>query len=199
MKYKFLATSLLVFFMSNNVSAFFNPFSWFGGNETINGAASITNKKFTKHLTVNGAFDANEIETEDLTINGAAKISNSQIKGTLDISGSLNINSSSIDKQVNIHGKIDGSNVTFKNKIISYGIIELNNSIAHDIIIENVKKGRVILKGKTTINGVIRFKSNKGKVYISDETTITGGIEGGEVIKNSDKKITKIEPIISQK
>lgn len=186
-----------VFLASLNVNAFFNPLSWLCGDETINGAASIKDKRFTKLLTVNGAFDAEKIETEDLKINGAANISNSKIHGTLDVSGSLNIDSSSIEKQSTIHGSISGTSSTFKDKINAYGLVELDNSTSCDINIESAKEGKVILKGKTTINGTIRFKSNKGKVYISAETTITGGVEGGEIIRNENQKISKTGPIIA--
>lgn len=135
----------------------------------VNG--SIKGQKLKcKILDINGLFNGEFVEAEEVSVLGTFMGNKINISGKTSIFGLLNVSESSFaDITVN------GENIILK------------NSTANNIYVKkNTSKGtsqELTLAGKSTISGDVTFESGKGIINLSKDAKILGKITGAEINK----------------
>ena len=151
----------------------------------VNGSAELKSSKF-QFLIVNGALNFKDlIVSNTIEINGAANGENIESHNLI-VAGSLEGYRIKVTKGT-VSGYLHAHNSDFEELEFDSKNIILNNSMARNIIFKSSKnkvKQKLVLQGKTIVNGDIIFKSGLGEVLLDSQAKLTGKIIGGKVVSS---------------
>ena len=152
---------------------------------SVSGIATYNNHKIDKTLRVHGSLTGTKLETQNVEVYGTTKLEDSTIKGRSVLRGSLEAKTSHFNQPLEVNGEIVADGAVFDKSVTATGNINLHNSTAHDIFIDDSKrwtKAKVILTGSTIVNGSITFASGKGEVRLQDNAKISGKVVSGQLV-----------------
>ena len=151
----------------------------------VSGAADFSNAHF-KSLSVNGALDLNNSKVDErIKVHGAASLNKVQV-GSVKVYGALHAKGVVVHGTAKIAGALVAHNSKFQDIKISTVECALENTTTKNIVFEtdsHKKQQKLVLKGKTVINGDITFESENGEVILDKTSTIKGKIIGGKIIQ----------------
>lgn len=137
---------------------------------TADGVLKAWRCDFYNYLTVNGLFDGDKCQVNELTVNGDAKLHECIIHGPAEISGEFDASYSVFQDDI----ILSCPSVTFNRCVILENI-----HIKYDP--NAVGKQVVWLKNGSFVKGNITFDSKDGMILISKDSQFKGGAVGGHL------------------
>jgi cytoskeletal protein CcmA (bactofilin family) len=156
--------------------------------------ACLLKKSSAAHLNVKGSLSAKEVKVEHLSVRGSCKAEQLSVAKNCEMHGAVTFRKAFISGKTSISGACEMVDSSIRDLEWTGEQLILKDTQVKNILVKklsNRKVQKVILDGKTIIDGSITFEAKEGEVEAEKTVEIKGKIIRGSTALKSKKEQKK--------